>query len=180
MRLRPFLAALLLPLAITAVTLGSVAWNRSAGRGPIVLTEREVHATTPGDDNTTASLWLEWQTPRQPREQHAERALRQGFVALALQEVPPRDRGSRLVLVDADRDAATLHRRYPDGRIHIIAAATLSVPPDGSYADAMVVSLEPQRIHLSAERAGTLRGAFEVELWYGLRYEPWISAIRRR
>jgi hypothetical protein len=187
-RLRPFLAALLLPLVITAVTLAAVAWNRSGGRGPIVLTEREVHATTPGDDNTTASLWLSWQAPRQPRQarESGPRELRQGFAALELQDDARNvasgfsPKGSRLVLVGVDRDAATLERRYPDGRTHIITAATLSMPEDGSYADAMVVNLEPPRIHLSAERAAVLRGMFEVELWYGLRYEPWITAIRRR
>ena len=184
MRLRPFLVALLLPLAIAAVTLGSVAWNRSGGRGPIVLTERELRATTPGDDNTTASMWLQWEAPRQPRDARSERELRQGFAALELRDDVAagfsRKGSSRLVLVDTDRDAAALERRYPDGRTHIITAATLSVPPNGSYTDAMVVSLDPGRIHLSAERAARLRGAFEVELWYGLRYEPWISAIRRR
>ena len=180
-KLRPFVLALLLPLLITAATSAFVAWNRSGGRGPIVLTEREVQAPIVNADNTTTTLWLTWRSARRPRTIGSVTELRQGFAALELRDEPFTTKASRLVVVDIDRDAATLERRYPDGRTHIITAATIAVPADGSYEAGSVVSLEPQRIHVPREWAGQLaRGGFDVELWYGVRYEPWITAIRQR
>jgi hypothetical protein len=183
MRVRPFVAALLLPLVITAATLALVAWNRSGGRGPIVLSDREVYTTLSNDEDTTATLWLTWKPEGRGSagEVTSKPELRQGFAALALNESAPADRSSRLEVVDIDRDAATLERRYPDGRTHIISAATINVPADGAYEKGWVVSLEPMRLQVPREWAGQLAArSFDVELWYGLRYEPWISAIRRR
>jgi hypothetical protein len=219
MRLRPFVVALLLPLAVTLATLAAVAWNRSGGRGPIVLTEREVSVTAPTADNTTATLWLAWASERHGATVTSRTQLRQGYAALTLKDdVAPglgnvafgaggvasgpdgvasgRDgvasggggvasgfsrKASRLVAVDLDRDAAALARRYPDGRTHIITAATIAVPVDGSFEQGSVVTIEPQRVHVPRQWAGQLAtGTFDVELWYGLRAEPWISAIRRR
>ena len=215
MTIRPFLVALLLPLAFTATTLALVAWNRSGGRGPILLTEREVYPAPRSDDNTVATLWLNWQStallrpvPRSPATRNPEpvdRELRRGFAVMALREpetqrplppvvAPGAAQGgpaidsriavappSRLVVIDADSDAATLHRRYPDGRTHIITAATIAVPPGRPLAEGWVTSIEPQRIHVPRELAlPRMGGGFELEVWYGLRYEPWISAIRRR
>jgi hypothetical protein len=222
---RPFLVALFLPLAFTAATLALVGWNRSAGRGPIVLTEQEIYVGYRSDDNTTARIGLAWQQPSRrppiaaggPAEERIEPELREGFAALELRETAPGNDllpgiggggpgfggaagpgfggavsgpRSRLVVVDVDADAATLERRYPDGRTHIIAAARVNVPPGGSFADGFVVSLEPQQIHVPREWAaqlpafdptqGRAAGDYEVELWYGVRYEPWISANRRR
>ena len=225
MNVRPFLVALLLPVAFTATTLALVGWNRSAGRGPVVLSEQEIYVGYRSDDNTTARIGLAWQQPsRRPpiaaggiREERIEPELREGCAALELRETAPADdllpgigRGgpgiagggpgfggavsgprSRLVVVDVDADALTLERRYPDGRTHIIAAAQVNVPRGQSFADGFVVSLEPQQIHVPRDMAASLPlageygdlvggGGFEIELWYGVRYEPWISAVRRK
>ncbi len=58
---RSFAIALLLPIWVTGATLASVSRNRSGGRDPIVLSEREVFVSPRSDDNTTATLWLAWQ-----------------------------------------------------------------------------------------------------------------------
>ena len=61
MNWRAFAIALLLPIWVTGATLASVSRNRSGGRDPIVLSEREVFVSPRSDDNTTATLWLAWQ-----------------------------------------------------------------------------------------------------------------------
>jgi hypothetical protein len=178
MRVRPFLVALLLPLVVTAATLAAVAWNRSAGRGPIVLSERELQATAFDNDNTTATLWLVWQTERRGRPSNAPTELRRGYAALTLRDEAER---SRLFVVDVAPDGPALQRKYPDGRTHIVTAATIAVPVGGTYEEGYVISVDPQRLHVPREwRAPLGGGRFDVELWYGARYEPWISAIRRR
>ena len=191
MRVRPFVVALLLPLLVTAATLGAVAWNRSGGRGPIVLSDREVSVSAPTGDNTTATFWLAWQPERRARQVSSRTQLRQGYAALTLKDDMASGSGdvasgfsrkaSRLLAVDIDQDADALARRYPDGRTHIISRAMIAVPVDAPLEQGLVVSLEPQRIHVPRQWAGEVAtGAFDLELWYGLRHEPWISAIRRR
>jgi hypothetical protein len=179
MRVRPFLVALLLPLAVTAATLAAVAWNRSAGRGPIVLSEREVRWTGGyANDNTTATLWLVWQPEGRGRPSSAPAELRRGYAALELRDEAER---SRLFVVDVAADGPALQRKYPDGRTHIITAATIAVPAGGTDDEGYVISVDPQRLHVPRElREPLTTGRFDVELWYGVRYEPWISAIRRR
>jgi hypothetical protein len=56
-----FVLPALLPILVTAVTLASAAWNRSAGRGPTMLTERELVRQSASDDNSGQSVWLQHQ-----------------------------------------------------------------------------------------------------------------------
>jgi hypothetical protein len=56
--IRRILAAVVLPLLVTAVTVAGVAWNRSGGRDPIVLSGRELPLRVPSDENTGRSLWI--------------------------------------------------------------------------------------------------------------------------
>jgi hypothetical protein len=197
---RAFVVALLVPLCVTAAAVASVAYNRSGGREPIVLTEREVYVLQGNGDDTTATLFLNWHPRRVPepgRFQRDRSLPRRAFVALeldgpAFRALPierERERTSRLVVVDIDPDADTLARRYPNARTHLISAAVVRVPPEASYADAVVVSLEPQRLSVPREWAAQLprydptpervRQSFEVEIRYGRNVEPWITAIRR-
>jgi hypothetical protein len=53
--------AFALPLVVTASTLAQVAWNRTVVRGPIVLTEREIHVSRASDDNSARRGWISWQ-----------------------------------------------------------------------------------------------------------------------
>ncbi len=198
---RSFIVALLVPVWVTGAMLASVSRNRSGGRDPIVLSEREVYVSPRNDDHTTATVWLTWHTPVVPdprRLQQDRRLPRQAFVALeldgpAFRALPierERERTSRLVVVDIAPDADTLARRYPNARTHLISAGTVRVPADAAYRDGIVVSLEPQRIHVPREwaallprydpREGRVTQRFEVEIRYGLNYEPWITAIRRQ
>lgn len=202
MRRRAFALALLLPLAVTAVTLASVARNRSGGREAMVLSEREVLAAPRSADDTVSAVWLAWHAHPMPiLRAPADRTLpRQGFAALeldgpAFRALPfsredDRERASRLVVVDADVDADVLAARYPDGRTHLITAATLRLVPGQPYSGALVVGIEPQRIHVPREWAAELprderrderaRTPFDLEIRYGLAYEPWVTRIAQR
>jgi hypothetical protein len=50
----------LLPLAVTFATLLQVKWNRSAGRDPIVLSDRELVLSTGSSDNSVTTLRISW------------------------------------------------------------------------------------------------------------------------
>jgi hypothetical protein len=237
---RSFVIALILPVWVTGATLASVARNRSGGREPIVLTEREVFVSPRTDDNTTAQLFLSWQPPSMRRNSwfNAERLAQLGFdVRLDGSELRNRrqlprevfvvleldgpawrafleerleavsaprtqrsivdelaDKGSRLVVVDADRDAVVLESRYRDARRYLIAAGTaraqvVSAPHESPYVVGTIDRIMPQQIHVPREwaaqlppndpREGRVSARFEVDVRYGLNYEPWVTAVRR-
>ena len=169
--------ALVLPVAITAMVLAEVAWNRSSGRGPIVLTQREATLYNGSGDRSMSALWLSWQQRSTPAWDSGAGRQR-GFAALELRDDPRRAGASRLMVVDVAADAATLMRRYPDGRTHIITAAQIMVPAGQSIDAGWVVSVEPGSIHVPRDLGLPPRGPFEIELWYGANHEPWIGAIR--
>jgi len=101
-------------------------------------------------------------------------------------------RGTRLVPVDVDRDAAVLESRYPDARRYLITAGTarpqlVAAPNEPPSVVGTVDRLMPQQIHVAREWAAELPPPsefvpvpFEVEIRYGLNYEPWVTAIRRQ
>jgi hypothetical protein len=60
---RSLAVAFLLPCVLTAAVLAGVAANRSGGRDPIVLTERELVSATVSDDNSASRAFLTWETP---------------------------------------------------------------------------------------------------------------------
>lgn len=206
---RPFIIALLLPIWITVATLASVSRNRSGGRDPIVLGEREVYLSPRDGDNTTATAWIAWQPsaamaarmmPKPPDDNRQTlRALpRQAYVALelngpAFRALPierEREQTTRLVAIDIDRDAAVLEARYPEARTYLISPATVGVPPGASYADGTVLNLDPPQLHVPRELAEQLprydarqerqTPRFEIELRYGRNHEPWVTAVRAR
>lgn len=57
---RRFVVALLLPVMVTGVVMAAAARNRSSGRGPTTLSERELSVSRQSADDTTASLSLAW------------------------------------------------------------------------------------------------------------------------
>jgi hypothetical protein len=104
------------------------------------------------------------------------------------------EKGSRLVVVDADRDADVLESKYPDARRFLITAGTaraqvVSMPNESPYIVGTVDRVMPQQIHVPREWAAQLptydlregRGSarLDVDVRYGLNYEPWVTAIRR-
>ena len=189
---RPFVVALVLPLALTAATLVSVARNRADSRGPITLSEYELPAARRGGDNTVTAVYLSWHSPSTPLlAPYGSRALpRRGYVALELGgpafdalELPPdvdRARVSRLVLVDAAVEARVLEQRYPNPRTHLIAAATLRPLPGRPLAESLVEGIEPTRLAVPREWASQLRVPYEVDVHYGPGFEPWITRIAAR
>ena len=176
MNWRSFAIALLLPIWVTGATLASVSRNRSGGRDPIVLSEREVFVSPRSDDNTTATLWLAWQPSAGMNARMAARAAeaagdpaasgdrslpRQAFIALelngpAFRALPverERELTSRLVAIDIDPDASVLAQRYPNARTHLISAGVVRVPAGAPYAEGIILSLEPPRIHVPRDLA---------------------------
>ncbi len=112
--------------------------------------------------------------------------------------------GSRLVAVDAGKDAAALRAAYPDTTRYLITGAEVrmwagrSLSEDGETGplsieghlqipgDRIHVPLQHQRI-LQAVLGGDLQGdrrenarqlpRYAVRLHYGRRYEPWVEEI---
>jgi hypothetical protein len=104
------------------------------------------------------------------------------------------EKGSRLVVIDADRDAAVLESRYPDPRRHLITAGTarpqlVFMPNQSPHVVGIIDRIMPQQIHVPREwaaqlspydpREGRVSTRVEVEVRYGRNYEPWVTAIRR-
>lgn len=58
--------ALALPLVYAAAVLGATAVNRRDGRGPTVLTEREIVLGVRDDNRSVPELWLSWSEPAGP------------------------------------------------------------------------------------------------------------------
>jgi hypothetical protein len=189
---RAFALALVVPLALTAATLTSVARNRADPRGAITLTDRELTPSRRSADNTVAAVYLSWHSRPWPLHERARFTSlpHRGYVAMALGgpafealDLPPdieRRRLSRLVVVDADVDARVLEQRYPNRRTHLIAAATLRPLPGQPLARSLVESVEPQRIAVPREWASRLGVPYEVDVSYGAQYEPWITRISAR
>jgi hypothetical protein len=56
-----FILPAVLPLLVTTVTLAGSAWNRSSGRAPMVLTDRELPLRYASADNSSQSVWIRHQ-----------------------------------------------------------------------------------------------------------------------
>lgn len=104
-----------------------------------------------------------------------------------------RDYASRLVAVDAARDAATLAVRYPDGRTHLITAAVVRPERVGStseqpYLAGIILAIAPSQIYVPRDLArrlpqrertpsAGLPPAYTVTVAYGARWEPFVTAV---
>ncbi|AOF80666.1 hypothetical protein BSY238_2659 [Methyloversatilis sp. RAC08] len=105
------------------------------------------------------------------------------------------DKASRLFAVDAGRDAAALRQRHPDPRRYAIVAAT--VTPSVTVIDKQTTFSghigEPSvaRISMPYALRGAMdgvdrmaldsgRAAFDIDVAWGRRFEPWITAVRAR
>ena len=107
-------------------------------------------------------------------------ALREEFLRFA----------SRLVPVDAARDAGTLAARYPDARTHLIAAAVVRLsrvapPMETPFLAGMVTTVDPGRIHVPRELASRIPGpgsraapGYSVRLRYGSRWAPFVVGVQ--
>ncbi len=97
---------------------------------------------------------------------------------------------SRLVPVDADRDAVRLRSRYPDTETHIIVAGRVGMRRNDDGVQGYIRSLFPRSVHvpirfhqeLEAVAAGGNSSGihpprYQVTLHFGRRHEPWIGAI---
>jgi len=179
MKRMPLMAAWMLPVLFTASIVLLSATNRSgAARAPMNLTGSEVSLYN-SPAGRAPWLSLTWTHPDAPSRGVRELP-RRGFAVLALSS----DSGveSRLTVVDTGDDADALAARYPDGRTHLIAAATIR--------GTRVVDLEPSRIAIPARLAAQLpppawrtsrapSTALVVTVQYGSRQEPWLVDISR-
>lgn len=105
------------------------------------------------------------------------------------------DKASRLFAVDAGLDAATLRQRYPDRHSNAIVAATVTpsvtVIEGKPLFSGHIGELSVARISVPHALRGAMEGvdrtaldsgraAFEMDVSWGRRFEPWITAVRPR
>ena len=105
------------------------------------------------------------------------------------------DKASRLFAVDAGLDAAALRQRYPELRSHAIVAATVTpsvtVIEGKTLFSGHIGELSVARISVPHALRGAMEGidrtaldsgraAFDMDVSWGRRFEPWITAVRPR
>lgn len=123
-----------------------------------------------------------------------EAVLRGADAPPGLSERPPAETFgviSRLVPVDAARDAGVLAQRYPDPRSHLITAAVVRIalfalPRQAPYVGGVLADIDPRRIQVPSEFAALLpasggfdapRTRYTLSLVYGARWEPRVVAV---
>lgn len=102
-------------------------------------------------------------------------------------------KASRLFAVDAGLDAAALRQRYPDTRRHLIVVATVTpsvmVIDKKTTFSGHIGELAVARISVPHALRGAMdgidrsaldsgRAAFEMDVAWGRRFEPWVTAVR--
>lgn len=174
-------ATWILPVLFTGLVLTLSAANRSGElRPPMQLSGSEVSFFNPLDGRAS-SLSLIWTHGVEAPSRGVRDLPRRGFAVLAMTAGSGVE--SRLTVVDTGDDADALAARYPDGRTHLIAAATIR--------GTRVVELVPSRIAIPAHLATQLPPAawrtsrapgtpLVVTVQYGSRQEPWLVDISRR
>jgi hypothetical protein len=177
----PLVATWILPVLFTGLVLTLSAANRSGElRQPMQLSGSEVSLFNP-PDGRASSLSLVWTHGIEPPSRGVRDLPRRGFAVLAMTAESGIE--SRLTVVDIGDDADALAARYPDGRTHVIAAATIR--------GTRVVDLQPSRITIPARLAAQLppsawrtarapATAVTVIVQYGSRHEPWLVDISPR
>lgn len=100
---------------------------------------------------------------------------------------------SRLVAMDAGLDGDALARRYPDAQRYLIAAGVVRLirfkpQTEPAFLTGSVNEVDPRTLHVPRDLARILpagssqwdpdrRRRYRVEVWYGRRFEPWITSI---
>jgi hypothetical protein len=103
------------------------------------------------------------------------------------------DKASRLFAIDAGLDAAALRARYPDHARHAIVAATVR-PLVRRDKEQLTISGQIEAVSVSSitvphalriamadvdrNDVDTGRASFELDVAWGRRFEPWVSAVR--
>ena len=145
-----------------------------------------------------------WQAALAQAQRRLDRALARGSTdkqdADALKSAQEaltyeQDKASRLFAVDAGLDAAALRQRYPEPRSHAIVAATVTpsvmVIEGKTRFSGHIGELSVARISVPHALRGAMEGidrtaldsgraAFEMDVAWGRRFEPWITAVRPR
>jgi hypothetical protein len=137
-----------------------------------------------------------WDALMAERATELESAAQRGVPMRPLAVDDFRDRSSRLIAVDADRDATALRQRYPDARRFLITAAVvrialISPPNEQPYLVGLIDRVDPGALHVPLDLAARLprerggpdaerRVRYRVSVRYGRRVEPFITAIDTR
>jgi hypothetical protein len=191
---RHLIPAFVLPIALTAVTLSGVAWNRSGGTGDTVLSRRELSPSVTSEDNTSRSLRINYQPswrggedwlkpakladlgfdtaldPASPdAERHYQRSLpREVFVALEL-DGP----AWQALLREEERQSADAPPR-PDG-YRLATHGSRLVPVDAALDAAALEAAYPnRRTHLIT------RGVVRLLLYTPRGERPRLSGVTER
>jgi hypothetical protein len=135
-----------------------------------------------------------WEALMAERVKEVESATQRGVPLHMNADKDLRERSSRLVAVDADRDAAVLRHRYPDSSRYLVTAAVVRVvlmapPREQPYVIGVIDRVDPGELHVPRDLATQLpppttapeaeRPGYRVSVRYGARVEPWIEAIER-
>jgi hypothetical protein len=190
MKRRELLLAVAVVLAANAWALIEVGLNRAGQPDAVVeLTEREAHLVRLGEENTGLALRLVWADlgNRLDRVKLKELGFKPAGRQLPKEAFVVLDRqAERLAAIDVGRDAATLRRRYADGKRFIVTRCMVRA---GSNIGDILQVLAPE-IHVPLPYSRVLAGLsptpsggeaklrFQVTLCYGRHYEPWISDCR--
>jgi len=122
-----------------------------------------------------------WRALQEDYEQN--RAAREARHENTFPEQGPHD--SHLVAIDADLNASSLRRRYPDGTSVLIVPALISVDADDKSPRgfrANIVQLESS-VHVPRPFSDQFRHLkqpappYSVQLHFGTFHEPWVTAV---
>ncbi len=94
-----------------------------------------------------------------------------------------RNRSSRIFLVDAGRDADALRAKYPDRARFAIVRGKISVGMGaGGKPIGLVQTIDVAEVHVPLSLRAQIEqsAAFDAELAFGRRLEPWLRAASRR
>lgn len=145
-----------------------------------------------------------WQAALAQAQRRLDRALARGSAdkqdADALKSAQEalkyeQEKASRLFAVDAGLDAAALRQRHPDVRSHAIVAATVTPsvtvikektvfsghigePSVGRISVPHALRAAMDGVDRAALDSG--RAVFDMDVAWGRRFEPWITAVRPR
>jgi len=199
--------AIMLVIVVNIMLLAGVWYNRTGPPDAVItLTERELPLLNAQEDDSGIALRIAYRTQNEtwldrakleelgfdyPDGEIARNLDLTRTVQLVLKlEDEAAKKESRLIAVDAGRDAGELRRSYGDRSRYIIAPGVVRLFLDRNDGDeekltAHVQSLLTSFIHVPKQHAAFLAGLEEgddtpryaVTLRYGRRLEPWVVKV---
>ncbi len=187
------IAAAIMIIADAFIVLGAMSARHGTPDAVLQLSERELRMPPRTEKNAALFLDFYWQAPDAARwltmtkldelgAQSARSGLRQTFAALELRPDVPGD-GTRLTVIDAALDAATLRARYPDRNRYAILPAMVrqnTRPQRQQFGGPGWVIVERRLVYVPPKYFNVLRAArsYEVTLCLNDNGDLWICGAR--